>query len=180
MLHRPSEPTRITGQVVFRQNPDARFCATGFAARCASNRKQSSSAINSEATHTRKKKARLSSRLSSILIKRSGFRRILSSRKSRRRPQFRPHHLGIRAGRSLRRRRRRRPNFLRQRLVLHQQLHFVGVNHFALQQRQTQCAPESPCWRTESPSRVHTRHSRCASLPCQSGSPCLPSSRDAG
>src|SRR5260370_35379089 len=63
----------------------------------------------------------------------SSLRWILSARKSRRRPQFRPHHLRIRARRRLRRR-RRRPRLFRQRLTFHQQLHFVGVEAFPVQQ----------------------------------------------
>src|SRR6266404_6775624 len=65
---------------------------------------------------------------------RSSFRRILPARKSRCRPQFRPHYFRIRAWRRLWRG-GRCSRLLRQRLAFHQQLHFVGVDHFAVQQR---------------------------------------------
>src|ERR1700687_3896073 len=64
----------------------------------------------------------------------SSLRRILPARKSRCWPQFRPHHFRIRARRRLRRG-GRRSRLFRQRLAFHQQLHFVSVDHFALQQR---------------------------------------------
>src|SRR5260370_969402 len=64
----------------------------------------------------------------------SSLRRILPACKSRRGPQFRPYHLRIRARCRLRSG-GRRSRLLRQRPAFHQQLHFVGVDYFAVQQR---------------------------------------------
>src|SRR5262249_38499316 len=67
----------------------------------------------------------------------SRLRRRIPARESRRGPHLWPHYLRVRRRRCRRRRRRgRRPRLLRQRLAFHQQLHFVGVEHLALQQGQ--------------------------------------------
>src|SRR5450755_347140 len=65
-----------------------------------------------------------------------GFSGVFSTRKAGSGPQFGADHLGIGAGRRLRRLRRRSANFFRQRFVFHQQLYFVGVDYFAFEQRQ--------------------------------------------
>src|SRR5438876_3012658 len=63
-----------------------------------------------------------------------GLGGVFAACKPRRRPQLRTHHLGIRARRSLWRR-RWSARLVRQRLALHQQLHFVGVDDFPFEQR---------------------------------------------
>src|SRR5262245_44303245 len=61
------------------------------------------------------------------------FRGAVSARESRRRAKFRTDHLRVGCCCSLWRRRRRRcPRLIGQRLAFDQQLHFVGIQHFAL------------------------------------------------
>jgi hypothetical protein len=62
-----------------------------------------------------------------------GFSRIFSASEARGRAQFWAHYLGIGARCCLRRLRRRGAHLFRQRLVLHQELHFISVDHFALE-----------------------------------------------
>src|SRR5260370_38328451 len=59
------------------------------------------------------------------------LRRAVSTRKSRRGPQFWSRNLGIGRWRALRRLCRRRARLFRQRLALDQHAHFVGVQLFA-------------------------------------------------
>src|SRR5207249_12152035 len=63
-----------------------------------------------------------------------GLGGVFAACKSRRRPQLRTHHLRVSARSSLWRR-SRRARLVRQRLAFHQQLHFVGVDDFPLEQR---------------------------------------------
>src|SRR6266566_2986372 len=72
--------------------------------------------------------------MGSVVQNALGLGGIFAAGESRRRPQLRTHHFGVRAGRNLWRR-GRRTRFFRKRLAFHEQFHFVGVDDLPFEER---------------------------------------------